>query len=149
VNVTMNHATMNRKGFVPYGPAPDGAEALSRIMATDLAGSPVTVNLLLLGGAAVTGLIPEDLPEQMRSGLLPASAMAEPIRWLCPQPRPESTTSGSLRASSPPGWCWFFRGESTRRTSSPGPRWPGSTSGAGPSRRRQQPVRSVLAADQP
>ena len=104
VNVTMNHATMNRKGFVPYGPAPDGAEALSRIMATDLAGSPVTVNLLLLGGAAVTGLIPEDLPEQMRSGLLPASAMAEPIRWLCPQPRPESTTSGSLRASSPPGW---------------------------------------------
>jgi hypothetical protein len=28
-------------------------------------------------------MIPEDLPERMRSRLLPASVMAEPIRWLC------------------------------------------------------------------
>ena len=83
VNISMNHATMNRKGFVPYGPARAGAEALSRIMAADLAGSPVTVNLLLPGGATLTGMIPADLPEQMRSRLLPASVMAEPIRWLC------------------------------------------------------------------
>jgi gluconate 5-dehydrogenase len=83
VNVSMNHSTMNRKGFVPYGPARAGAEALSRIMASDLAGSPVTVNLLLPGGATLTGMIPPDLPEEMRSGLLPASVMAEPIRWLC------------------------------------------------------------------
>lgn len=83
VNVSMNHATMNRKGFVPYGPARAGAEALSRIMAADLAGSPVTVNLLLPGGATLTGMITEDLPEEMRSRLLPASVMAEPIRWLC------------------------------------------------------------------
>jgi len=68
---------------VPYGPARAGAEALSRIMAADLAGSPVTVNLLLPGGAALTGLIPEDLPEEIRSGLLSASVMTEPIRWLC------------------------------------------------------------------
>src|SRR3954447_25805476 len=27
VNVSMNHSTMNRKGFVPYGPARAGAEA--------------------------------------------------------------------------------------------------------------------------
>jgi hypothetical protein len=40
--------------------------------------SPVTVNLLLPGGGALTGLIPEDLPEEIRSGLLPASVMAEP-----------------------------------------------------------------------
>ena len=79
----MNHATMNRKGFVPYGPARAGAEALSRIMAADLAGSPVTVNLLRPGGATLTAMIPEDLPGQMRSRLLPASVMAEPIRWLC------------------------------------------------------------------
>ena len=83
VNISMNHATMNRKGFVPYGPARAGAEALSRIMAADLAGSPVTVNLLLPGGATLTGMIPEDLPGPMRPGLLPASVMAEPIRWLC------------------------------------------------------------------
>jgi NAD(P)-dependent dehydrogenase (short-subunit alcohol dehydrogenase family) len=83
VNVSMNHATMNRKGFVPYGPARAGAEAFSRIMAADLADSPVTVNLLLPGGATLTGMIPEDLPQEMRSRLLPASVMAEPIRWLC------------------------------------------------------------------
>lgn len=85
VNVSMNHSTMNRKGFVPYGPARAGAEALSRIMAADLAGSPVTVNLLLPGGATLTGMIPEDLPEELRSRLLPASVMAAPIRWLCSQ----------------------------------------------------------------
>ncbi len=83
VNVSMNHATMNRKGFVPYGPARAGAEALSRVMAADLAGSTVTVNLLLPGGATLTGMIPEDLPEEMLSRLLPASVMADPIRWLC------------------------------------------------------------------
>jgi NAD(P)-dependent dehydrogenase (short-subunit alcohol dehydrogenase family) len=83
VNVSMNHSTMNRKGFVPYGPARAGAEALSRIMAADLAGTAVTVNLLLPGGATLTGMIPEDLPEDLRSRLLPASVMAEPIRWLC------------------------------------------------------------------
>jgi NAD(P)-dependent dehydrogenase (short-subunit alcohol dehydrogenase family) len=83
VNVTMNHSTMNRKGFVPYGPARAGAEALSRIMAADLDGSPVTVKLLLPGGATLTGMIPEDVPEEARARLLPGSVMAEPIRWLC------------------------------------------------------------------
>src|SRR3954449_11672047 len=83
VNISMNHATMNRKGFVPYGPARAGAEALSRIMAADLAGSPVTVNILLPGGATATGMIPGDVPPGMREHLLPAEIMAAPIGWLC------------------------------------------------------------------
>jgi len=33
VNVSMNHTTMTRAGFVPYGPSRAGAESLSRIMA--------------------------------------------------------------------------------------------------------------------
>jgi NAD(P)-dependent dehydrogenase (short-subunit alcohol dehydrogenase family) len=82
VNVSMNHSTMNRKGFVPYGPARAGAEALSRVMAADLAGSPVTVNILLPGGATATGMIPDDFPPEMQDHLLDPAVMAAPIRWL-------------------------------------------------------------------
>jgi gluconate 5-dehydrogenase len=83
VNVSMNHSTMNRKGFVPYGPARAGAEALSRIMAADLAGSGVTVNILLPGGATATGMIPDDFPPEQRAHLLDPAVMAAPIRFLC------------------------------------------------------------------
>jgi gluconate 5-dehydrogenase len=83
VNVTMNHSTMVRRGFVPYGPARAGAEALSRIMAADLADTPIRVNQLLPGGATESGMIPEDLPVEARAQLLPADVMAAPIRWLC------------------------------------------------------------------
>ncbi len=58
VNISMNHSTMNRAGFVPYGPSRAGAEALSRIMAADLRGTGVTVNMLLPGGATRTGMVP-------------------------------------------------------------------------------------------
>src|SRR6202012_3739564 len=44
VNVSMNHATMTRRGFVPYGPSRAGAESLSHIMAADLRDSGITVN---------------------------------------------------------------------------------------------------------
>lgn len=83
VNISMNHSTMNRKGFVPYGPARAGAEALSRIMAADLEGSGVAVNLLLPGGATATGMIPDDFPAERRHQLLDPAIMGPPIRWLC------------------------------------------------------------------
>jgi gluconate 5-dehydrogenase len=81
VNITMNHATMRRPGFVPYGPSRAGAESLSHIMAADLAGTGVTVNMLLPGGPTATGMIPDDMPGEVQ--LLPPSVMAAPIRWLC------------------------------------------------------------------
>jgi NAD(P)-dependent dehydrogenase (short-subunit alcohol dehydrogenase family) len=83
VNVSMNYETMVRKGFVPYGPARAGAEALSRVMAADLAGSSVTVNVLLPGGATATGMIPDDFPPDLRAHLLDPAVMGPPIRWLC------------------------------------------------------------------
>jgi NAD(P)-dependent dehydrogenase (short-subunit alcohol dehydrogenase family) len=83
VNVSMNHATMNRPGFVPYGPARAGAEALARIMAADLAGTGVTANILLPGGATATGMIPDDFPPEQRAHLLDPAVMGAPIRWLC------------------------------------------------------------------
>jgi NAD(P)-dependent dehydrogenase (short-subunit alcohol dehydrogenase family) len=83
INVTMNHATMVRAGYVPYGPARAGAEALSRIMAADLVDTGVTVNLLLPGGATASGMIPDEVSTEVRQNLLPADIMGPPIRWLC------------------------------------------------------------------
>ncbi|HEY2522161.1 MAG TPA: SDR family oxidoreductase [Streptosporangiaceae bacterium] len=80
VNVSMNHATMTRRGFVPYGPSRAGAEALSRIMAADLDGTGVTVNMLLPGGATRTGMLPPE--EEPRADLLEPEIMGPPIVWL-------------------------------------------------------------------
>jgi NAD(P)-dependent dehydrogenase (short-subunit alcohol dehydrogenase family) len=81
VNISMNHATMTRAGFVPYGPSRAGAEALSRIMAADLRGTPVTVNILLPGGATATGMLPaEHRPPGLRA--IDPAVMGPPIVWL-------------------------------------------------------------------
>jgi NAD(P)-dependent dehydrogenase (short-subunit alcohol dehydrogenase family) len=82
VNISMNESTMVRRGFVPYGPAGAGVEALSRVMAADLAGSSVRVNLLLPGGATDTGMVPSDVPDAVRSSLLSPDVMGPPIVWL-------------------------------------------------------------------
>jgi NAD(P)-dependent dehydrogenase (short-subunit alcohol dehydrogenase family) len=82
VNISMNEQTMTRRGFVPYGPAGAGVEALSRVMAADLAGTQVTVNTLLPGGATRTGMIPDDAPAEVQAGLLDPAVMGPPIVWL-------------------------------------------------------------------
>jgi gluconate 5-dehydrogenase len=82
VNISMNEQTMTRRGFVPYGPSGAGVEALSRVMAADLAETPVTVNILLPGGATDTGMIPEDTPDDVRAQLLDPAIMGPPIVWL-------------------------------------------------------------------
>jgi gluconate 5-dehydrogenase len=81
VNISINHSTMQRVGFVPYGPSRAGSEALSRIMAADLRGTGVTVNLLLPGGATVTGMLPPDVATEGHGFLSPA-VMGPPIVWL-------------------------------------------------------------------
>jgi NAD(P)-dependent dehydrogenase (short-subunit alcohol dehydrogenase family) len=82
VTISMNEQTMIRRGFVPYGPSGAGVEALSRVMAADLAETPVTVNILLPGGATATGMIPDDASPEIRSGLLDPAIMGPPIVWL-------------------------------------------------------------------
>jgi NAD(P)-dependent dehydrogenase (short-subunit alcohol dehydrogenase family) len=82
VNISMSEQTMTRRGFVPYGPSGAGVEALSRVMAADLAETPVTVNILLPGGATATGMIPEDTPDDVRARLLDPAIMGPPIVWL-------------------------------------------------------------------
>ena len=83
VVISMNEQTMTRSGFVPYGPSGAGVEALARVMAADLAATPVTVNILLPGGATATGMIPDELSAEMRDRLLDPAIMGPPIVWLC------------------------------------------------------------------
>jgi NAD(P)-dependent dehydrogenase (short-subunit alcohol dehydrogenase family) len=82
VNVSMSESTMTRPGFVPYGPSGAAVEALSRIMAAELADTPVTVNLLLPGGATATGMVPDEIPDEFRARLLDPAIMGPPIVWL-------------------------------------------------------------------
>lgn len=82
VAISMNEETMVRRGFVPYGPAGAGVEALTQVMAADLAGTPVTVNLLLPGGATATGMIPDEASADVRAHLLDPAVMGDPIVWL-------------------------------------------------------------------
>jgi NAD(P)-dependent dehydrogenase (short-subunit alcohol dehydrogenase family) len=83
VMISMNEQTMTRRGFVPYGPSGAGVEALARVMAADLEGTTVTVNILLPGGATATGMVPDDVPADTRARLLDPGIMGPPIVWLC------------------------------------------------------------------
>jgi NAD(P)-dependent dehydrogenase (short-subunit alcohol dehydrogenase family) len=82
VTISMNEHTMTRERFVPYGPSGAGVDALARVMAEDLAGTPVTANILLPGGGTATGMLPEDVPAEIRAVLLDPAIMGPPIVWL-------------------------------------------------------------------
>jgi gluconate 5-dehydrogenase len=82
ITISMNEQTMIRRGFVPYGPAGAAVEALARVMAADLAGSPVSANVLLPGGATATGMIPDDVSPETRARFLYPAIMGPPIVWL-------------------------------------------------------------------
>lgn len=82
VTISMNQQTMVRGGFVPYGPSGAAVEALARVMAADLARTPVRANILLPGGATATGMIPDEMPDELRANLLDPAIMGPPIVWL-------------------------------------------------------------------
>jgi gluconate 5-dehydrogenase len=84
VTISMNEQTMVRGGFVPYGPSGAAVEALARVMAADLRDTPVRANILLPGGATLTGMVPdaESLDSDARAHLLDPSVMGPPIVWL-------------------------------------------------------------------
>ena len=83
ITISMNEQTMIRRGFVPYGPAGAAVEALARVMAADLAGSPVTANVLLPGRRHRDGNDPRRRRRrETRATLLDPAIMGPPIVWL-------------------------------------------------------------------
>ncbi len=82
VNISMNRSTMRRAGFSPYGPSKAALESETVIWAQDLAGTGVTVNALLPGGATLTGMIPDGVSEELRAKLLAPEVMLPPLLWL-------------------------------------------------------------------
>ncbi len=82
VNISMNHETMRRRGFSPYGPSKAALESETIIWAQDLEGTGVTVNALLPGGATATGMIPRIVSPELRANLLDPAIMGPPMVWL-------------------------------------------------------------------
>jgi NAD(P)-dependent dehydrogenase (short-subunit alcohol dehydrogenase family) len=82
VNVSMNLDTMRRRGFSPYGPSKAALESETVIWAQDLAGTGVTVNAILPGGATATGMVPDGVPDHVLASLLDPEIMVAPLLWL-------------------------------------------------------------------
>lgn len=81
VNHQTNYASMLRAGMNPYGASKAALEAATVAWAEDFAGTGVTVNEILPGGASdVPRLTPEFFPD--RSKLVSPEVLVEPIRWL-------------------------------------------------------------------
>src|ERR1700733_8973721 len=81
VNVTTILGTMIRDGSPTYGPSKAALEAFSAIMAKDLAGTGVTVNVLVPGGMTNTGMIPLEAGYE-RADMIQPVIMAPPLNWL-------------------------------------------------------------------
>ena len=82
VNVTTSLNTMYRPGAGAYGPSKAALEAHTRIMAHDLEGTGVSVNILIPGGPVNTRMIPET-SGIARAALIQPEVMCDPIVWLC------------------------------------------------------------------
>jgi NAD(P)-dependent dehydrogenase (short-subunit alcohol dehydrogenase family) len=81
VNVTTSLGTMLNAGSPTYGPSKAALEALSAIMAKDLGGTGVTVNVLVPGGVTNTPMI-SDVAGFDRGKLIQPEIMAPPLVWL-------------------------------------------------------------------
>jgi NAD(P)-dependent dehydrogenase (short-subunit alcohol dehydrogenase family) len=81
VNVTTSLGTMIRPGSPTYGPSKAALEALSAIMAQDLDGTGVTVNVLVPGGVTNTAMVPPEAGFD-RQQMIQPEVMVPPLAWL-------------------------------------------------------------------
>jgi NAD(P)-dependent dehydrogenase (short-subunit alcohol dehydrogenase family) len=125
VNVTTSLETMIRPGMSPYGASKAATEALSAIMAKDLQGTGVTVNVLVPGGPAATRMMPEFVdtaPEK----LISPDVMAPPIVWLLSKAS-DGVTGQRFRASA---WKADVEPAEAARVSGSPAAWSGLAGGA-------------------
>jgi NAD(P)-dependent dehydrogenase (short-subunit alcohol dehydrogenase family) len=80
VNVTTSLGTMLNAGSPTYGPSKAALEALSAIMAKDLDGTGVTVNVLVPGGITNTPMVSESGFD--RAKMIQPEVMVSPLLWL-------------------------------------------------------------------
>ncbi len=81
IGVTTSLGTMMRGGYALYGASKAAAEAAHAVMANDLAGTGVTVNVLVPGGMTDTRIIPE-AEVATREKLIRPEVMVPPLLWL-------------------------------------------------------------------
>jgi NAD(P)-dependent dehydrogenase (short-subunit alcohol dehydrogenase family) len=81
VNVTTSLGTMLNAGSPTYGPSKAALEALSAIMAKDLDGTGVTVNVLVPGGITNTPMVSDEAGFE-RAKMIQPEVMAPPLVWL-------------------------------------------------------------------
>lgn len=89
VNVTTSFDTMLAANFSPYGSAKAAIEAATVAWAKELAGTGVTVNILVPGGPTNTPFLPAET--RSHPGLVQPEVMALPIAWLA-SPASDSIT---------------------------------------------------------
>lgn len=85
VYVSTSDRTITGKGQLPYGPSKAGAEAMAAIMAEELRGSGIAVNVICPGGFTDTSMAPAGAKERfLQSGLpiLPPTVLNEVILFL-------------------------------------------------------------------
>ena len=82
INVTTSFFTMLRPMFHPYGPPKAGMEAMSAGHAGEFAKDGITVNVVVPGGPTDTPMVPA-VTKMDRTLMIPPSAMAPPMLWLC------------------------------------------------------------------
>jgi 3-oxoacyl-[acyl-carrier protein] reductase len=81
INISTSADTMQRRHYSPYGVTKAAIDAETTIWAKDLAGTGVTVNTLVPGGACDTRPN-RSRPPSRDSKILPASVMIDPVVWL-------------------------------------------------------------------
>ena len=82
INISINLETMKRIGFSPYGPSKAALESMTVIWAQELVGTGITLNILLPGGATLTGMIPPTFPEDKKQDLLKPNIIAPAAVYL-------------------------------------------------------------------